>query len=62
VLSANNGVVTLVIAWLLLKIGMALGLYEPAFAALTYLYGIVARRPITGITLVAGFASTVGWP
>jgi hypothetical protein len=22
----------------------------------------MARKPITGITLIAGFASTVGWP
>jgi hypothetical protein len=22
----------------------------------------VARAPITGITLIAGFASTIGWP
>jgi hypothetical protein len=41
---------------------MALGLYDPAFATLTALYGREARGPITGITLIAGFASTVGWP
>jgi hypothetical protein len=41
---------------------MAAGLYEPAFATLTRLYGFAARRPITGITLIAGFASTVSWP
>ena len=41
---------------------MAMGLYDPAFAALTGLYGRAARGPITGITLIAGFASTVGWP
>ncbi|HZD29783.1 MAG TPA: MFS transporter, partial [Xanthobacteraceae bacterium] len=29
---------------------------------LTGLYGRAARGPITGITLIAGFASTVGWP
>ena len=32
------------------------------FAALTALYGGTARGPITGITLFAGFASTVSWP
>jgi predicted MFS family arabinose efflux permease len=26
------------------------------------IYGRAARGPITGITLIAGFASTVGWP
>ena len=41
---------------------MALGLYDAGFATLTTLYGVEARGPITGITLFAGFASTVGWP
>jgi MFS family permease len=49
-------------AWIALGLGMALGLYDPAFAALTALYGREARGAITGITLIAGFASTVGWP
>ncbi|MEO8319164.1 MAG: MFS transporter [Bradyrhizobium sp.] len=52
----------LVIAWLLLGIGMGAGLYDAAFAALGRIYGDAARRSITGITLLAGFASTVGWP
>jgi hypothetical protein len=41
---------------------MAIGLYEAAFSTLAHLYGRRARAPITGITLIAGFASTVGWP
>jgi hypothetical protein len=41
---------------------MALGLYDAAFATLAGLYGSRARGPITGITLIAGFASTIGWP
>jgi MFS family permease len=49
-------------AWLLLGIGMGLGLYDAAFGALGRIYGDKARRAITGITLIAGFASTVGWP
>jgi predicted MFS family arabinose efflux permease len=52
----------LTIAWVLLGIGMGAGLYDAAFAALGRIYGDAARRPITGITLLAGFASTVGWP
>ena len=52
----------LVAAWLLLGIGMGLGLYDAAFAALGRAYGDAARGAITGITLIAGFASTVGWP
>jgi MFS family permease len=52
----------LVVAWLLLGIGMGYGLYDAAFGALGRIYGDAARRSITGITLIAGFASTVGWP
>ncbi|MGY3606054.1 MULTISPECIES: MFS transporter [unclassified Bradyrhizobium] len=50
------------VAWLLLGIGMGLGLYDAAFGALGRIYGSDARASITGITLIAGFASTVGWP
>jgi predicted MFS family arabinose efflux permease len=50
------------VAWLILGLGMGVGLYDTAFAALGRIYGLEARSAITGITLVAGFASTVGWP
>jgi MFS family permease len=61
-LALAQGIVSLTVAWLVLGIGMAIGLYDPAFATLTRLYGRDARSSITGITLIAGFASTVGWP
>lgn len=50
------------VAWLILGVGMGLGLYDTAFATLGRIYGSNARSAITGITLIAGFASTVGWP
>lgn len=59
-LATSFGWITLFFAWLVLGIAMAAGLYEPAFAALTRLYGMASRAPITGITLIAGFESTVG--
>jgi predicted MFS family arabinose efflux permease len=37
-------------------------LYEPAFAVLTATFGPEARRAITAMTLVGGFASTVFMP
>ncbi len=61
-LGFSTSIPVLVLAWLLLGIGMGCGLYDAAFGALGRIYGDAARRPITGITLMAGFASTVGWP
>jgi MFS family permease len=57
-----SGPVTLALAWAVIGVGMGFGLYEAAFATVTGLYGREARNAITGITLFAGFASTVGWP
>lgn len=62
VLALAQGPATLLAAWALLGLAMGMGLYDPAFAALARLYGREARGPITGITLLAGFASTLGWP
>ncbi len=61
-LALAQGPVGLFAAWAILGVAMAAGLYEAAFATLVYLYGKDARSAITGITLLAGFASTVGWP
>jgi MFS family permease len=61
-LGLTTSIPMLVAAWLLLGIGMGCGLYDAAFGALGRIYGDTARRAITGITLMAGFASTIGWP
>jgi MFS family permease len=61
-LGITHSIAVLIAAWLLLGIGMGYGLYDAAFGALGRIYGDAARRAITGITLIAGFASTVGWP
>lgn len=61
-LSQARSTAGLYAAWLLIGAGMGAGLYEAAFAALVRLHGQQARSSITGITLIAGFASTVGWP
>lgn len=52
----------LVAAWLAMGLAMGAGLYDIAFAGLVGWFGAEARRSITGVTLIAGFASTVGWP
>jgi MFS family permease len=61
-LAAAQGPWGLFLAWAVLGVGFGGGLYESAFATLVRLYGTAARDPITGITLMAGLASTVGWP
>ena len=61
-LGFSSGRWSLFAAWMVIGMGMAGGLYEAAFATLVRLYGRDSRNLITGITLIAGFASTVGWP
>ena len=61
-LALAQGLLGLTLAWLLMGVAMACGLYDAAFAALVRIFGTDARRSITGITLIAGFASSVGWP
>jgi MFS family permease len=61
-LGTSSGAASLVLSWLVIGIGMSAGLYEAAFATLARIYGGDARRSITGITLLAGFASTICWP
>jgi predicted MFS family arabinose efflux permease len=61
-LASAQGAMSLLSAWFVLGVAMAAGLYEAAFAATTRLYGSDSGGSITGITLIAGFASTVGWP
>ncbi|WP_458094484.1 MFS transporter [Roseomonas sp. WA12] len=51
-----------VLAWVVIGLGMATGLYDPAFSSLGRLYGDEARSAITHVTLFGGFASTVCWP
>lgn len=61
-LGLADGLLTLGLAWLVIGLAMSFGLYEAAFATLVRLKGAHARASITGVTLFAGFASTVGWP
>jgi hypothetical protein len=61
-MAAAPSPVVLATGWAILGVGMGIGLYEAGFATLSGIYGRDARGPMTGITLIAGFASTVGWP
>ena len=48
--------------WTVTGVGMALGLYDATFATIGRLLGQRARPAILGVTMMAGFASSVGWP
>ena len=48
--------------WIVLGTAMAAALYDPAFATLARIFGADARRAITLLTFIGGFASTVSWP
>jgi MFS family permease len=61
-LAAVPGPAGLFGAWIVIGVGMGSGLYEAAFSTLVRLYGRESRNAITGVTLIAGFASTLGWP
>jgi MFS family permease len=49
-------------AWVIIGIGMAMGLYDALFATLGTCYGGKARSAITSITLISGFCTTLVWP
>ena len=61
-MGAAEDLATYYFAWSLIGIAMAAGLYDAAFSTLGRLLGEKARTSITGLTLLGGFASTVGWP
>ncbi len=61
VLAFSPGLVVWYLGWTIIGVGMSMGLYDAAFATVGGLLGKDAGPSITGITLVAGFASTVFW-
>jgi hypothetical protein len=60
-LAVSHGLATWYLGWTIIGIGMSMGLYDAAFATVGGLLGSEAGPAITGITLVAGFASSVFW-
>jgi MFS family permease len=52
----------LCLAWIVIGVAMGTGLYDTAFATLVRSHGQNSRNAITGVTLIAGFASTICWP
>jgi predicted MFS family arabinose efflux permease len=62
VMGLSTSAYVFLVAWVILGVGMAAGLYDAAFASVVEIQGDLAQRTIAGITLIAGFASTLGWP
>ncbi|MEC9347172.1 MAG: MFS transporter [Pseudomonadota bacterium] len=50
------------VVWVLIGCAMATTLYEPCFAFLTHHFAMEAKKPITLVSLVAGFAGTLSFP
>jgi hypothetical protein len=51
----------LLLAYAVSGLGMAAGLFEVAFASIVRIFGKNSRNAITGVSLIAGFASVAGW-
>lgn len=62
VMAAWPGLLAWYIGWAIAGLGMAGGLYDAAFATAGRALGAQARPTIVGITLIGGFAGTLGWP
>lgn len=61
-LGTATNIVVYWLAWCVIGLGMAAGLYDAAFSALGRWYREEARPLITTVTLWGGFASTLCWP
>ena len=61
-LSLSQGLVLWYAGWLVIGLGMAFGMLDAAFGSVGRLLGREARPVIVGLTMMSGFASTIGWP
>jgi len=60
--SRVSGETAFLLLWLPMGVAMATTLYDPAFVVLRQAFGDAYQRPIIGVTLIAGFASTICIP
>lgn len=61
-LAEARGIVSYILAMIALQAVTTAVFYDAAFAALTQARGSQARRAISQLTLIGGFASTLFWP
>jgi MFS family permease len=60
-LALAQGLGLLLLAYAVLGLGMATGMFEVAFAAVVRIFGKKSHNVLVGVTMVAGFASVAGW-
>jgi len=51
-----------VLGWIVIGVGMGMGLYDALFASLGKLYGSKAKKVIVWVTLIASLAPSISWP
>ena len=61
-LALSSEPVLLFVAWIFMGIGASMGNYDSAFATAVSFLGTKANKVIAGITVFAGFSSTISWP
>jgi len=61
-LALSTEPVLLFVAWIFMGIGASMGNYDSAFATAVSFLGTKANRVIAGITVFAGFSSSISWP
>uniref|UniRef100_UPI004047D369 MFS transporter n=1 Tax=Aquiluna sp. TaxID=2053504 RepID=UPI004047D369 len=54
--------VQLFLAWIFIGVGGSMGNYDAAFATAVNFFGNKSNRVIAGITVFAGFSSSISWP
>lgn len=62
IMATAPGPVVLGSGILAMGLGLAIGMYETPFVILVARYGDQARGSITGVALLGGLGSTLGWP
>ncbi len=61
-LATSRDTTQLFVAWFFLGIGGSMGNYDAAFATAVNFFGNKSNQVIAGITVFAGFSSTISWP
>lgn len=61
IIGYSNSFLFFCTGWIIIGIGMAMGLYDPLFATVGKKYGKKASKPIVWITLISSLAPSVTW-